>query len=117
MIGRESMVGGLYALDSNISISKAIVQVAGSGSVVDVNHVRSLAEQSVGFRTTIVRHEQVLLAQSQQSAACNAAHKIEARLPGLPAVRRKRPLGGLARLRSQAALKADVLSTPEHPQQ
>jgi CRP-like cAMP-binding protein len=80
MIGRESMVGGLYALDSNISISKAIVQVAGSGSVVDVNHVRSLAEQSVGFRTTIVRHEQVLLAQSQQSAACNAAHKIQARL-------------------------------------
>jgi CRP-like cAMP-binding protein len=32
------------------------------------------------FRTTLIKHEQVLLAQSQQSAACNAAHTIEARL-------------------------------------
>src|SRR5450432_2625289 len=80
MIGREGVVGGLSALDSNISISRAIVQVAGAGSVVDVDHVRLLAERSVAFRTTLIKHEQVLLAQSQQSAACNATHTIEARL-------------------------------------
>jgi CRP-like cAMP-binding protein len=80
MIGREGVVGGLSALDSNISISRAIVQVAGGGSVVDVDHVRLLAERSVAFRTTLIKHEQVLLAQSQQSAACNATHTIEARL-------------------------------------
>jgi CRP-like cAMP-binding protein len=80
MIGREGVVGGLSALDSNISISRAIVQVAGAGSVVDVEHVRHLADWSVAFRTTLIKHEQILLSQSQQSAACNATHTIEARL-------------------------------------
>jgi CRP-like cAMP-binding protein len=80
MIGREGVVGGLSALDSKISISRAIVQIAGAASVVDVDHVRQLAEKSSGFRTTLIKHEQVLLAQSQQSAACNATHTIEARL-------------------------------------
>jgi CRP-like cAMP-binding protein len=80
MIGREGVVGGLSALDSNVSISMAIVQIAGSASVIGVEHVRRLGEQSVGFRNTLIKHEQVLLAQSQQSAACNATHTIEARL-------------------------------------
>jgi CRP-like cAMP-binding protein len=80
MIGREGVIGGLSALDSNISISKTIVQIAGAGSVVDVEQVRRLAEQSVGFRAILIKHEQVLLAQSQQSAACNSTHVIEARL-------------------------------------
>jgi CRP-like cAMP-binding protein len=80
MIGREGVVGGLAALDSKISISRAIVQIAGAASVVDVDHVRHLAQQSVNFRTTLIKHEQVLLAQSQQSVACNAIHTIEARL-------------------------------------
>jgi CRP-like cAMP-binding protein len=80
MIGREGVVGGLSALDSKISISRAIVQIAGAASVVDVDFVRFLAERSVAFRTTLIKHEQILLAQSQQSAACNATHTIEARL-------------------------------------
>jgi CRP-like cAMP-binding protein len=80
MIGREGVVGGLSALDSRISISRAIVQVAGCASSVDVEHVRQLGESSVSFRTTLIKHEQMLLAQSQQSAACNATHTIEARL-------------------------------------
>src|SRR5207302_7231241 len=70
----------LSALDSKISISRAIVQIAGTASVVDVDHFRHLADQSVLLRTTLIKHEQVLLAQSQQSAACNATHTIEARL-------------------------------------
>jgi CRP-like cAMP-binding protein len=80
MIGREGVVGGLSALDGNISISRAIVQVAGTASTVEVEHVCQLCEKSVSFRTTLIKHEQVLLAQSQQSAACNATHTIEARL-------------------------------------
>jgi CRP-like cAMP-binding protein len=80
MIGREGVVGGLAALDTNMSVSRAIVQVAGAASVVEVEMVRRLADQSAGFRTTLIKHEQILLAQSQQSAACNAAHTLEARL-------------------------------------
>ncbi len=80
MIGREGVVGGASTLNSRISICRAIVQISGAGSAVEVDHVRSLAAQSADFRMTLIRHEQLLLAQAQQSAACNAAHTIEARL-------------------------------------
>jgi hypothetical protein len=45
-----------------------------------ITEFHQLAEQSIGFRATLIKHEQVLLAQSQQSAACNATHTIESRL-------------------------------------
>ena len=32
------------------------------------------------FRTMLIRHEQLLFAQAQQSAACNASHSVESRL-------------------------------------
>jgi hypothetical protein len=35
----------------------------------------------VTFRTLLARHELTQLAQTQQSAACNASHPVEARLP------------------------------------
>jgi hypothetical protein len=35
---------------------------------------------SVAFRTTLIRHEQLILVQAQQSAACNITHSVEARL-------------------------------------
>jgi len=80
MIGREGVVGGLASLNGKISISRAIVQITGAASVVDVDKVRQLCDQSVNFLTTLIKHEQILLAQAQQSAACNAIHTIEARL-------------------------------------
>jgi CRP-like cAMP-binding protein len=80
MIGREGVVGGLSSLDSKISVSRAIVQVAGAATAVEVEQVQKLVLQSVAFRTMLIRHEQLLLVQSQQSAACNAVHTLEARL-------------------------------------
>ena len=80
MIGRDSMLGGSAALDGKISLNKAIVQIAGAGLALDVEHFRQAAKESEEFRTTLMRHEQVLFAQAQQSAACNITHKIEARL-------------------------------------
>jgi CRP-like cAMP-binding protein len=80
MIGRDSIVGGSSAMDGKISLNKGIVQVAGNSSVLDVAILRQVAEESVAFRTTLIRHEQVLFAQAQQSAACNASHNVESRL-------------------------------------
>jgi CRP-like cAMP-binding protein len=82
MVGRESLVGGLAALDSNVCISRAVMRIAGSASVVEADQARRLADRSEKFRRVLVRHEQLLLAQSQQSAACNASHTLEARLSG-----------------------------------
>ncbi len=79
MIGRESILGAAAALGSHISPTDAIVALPGTASILDVALLRAAAARSVAFRTILVRHQQALLAQAQQSAACNAAHSVEAR--------------------------------------
>lgn len=80
MIGRDGVVGGGAALNGDISLNKAVVQLTGRASAADVDHVRALADASMAFRTTLTRHEQFVMAQAQQSAACNASHTVEARI-------------------------------------
>src|SRR4029078_7467668 len=80
MIGRDGVLNASSALDGKISLNKAIVQLAGAASVIDVARLASLADGLKTFRSLLLRHEQVLFAQSQQSAACNASHPVEARL-------------------------------------
>jgi CRP-like cAMP-binding protein len=80
MVGRDGVVNATAALDGKISFNKGIVQVAGAGSVIDVEQIRRLADRLKSFRALLIRHEQVLFAQSQQSAACNASHSVENRM-------------------------------------
>jgi len=80
MIGRESLVGGSAALNSRTALTTAIVQIAGAASTLDADLVRAMATSNDSFRTTIIRHEELILAQAQQAAACNAVHSVEARL-------------------------------------
>jgi CRP-like cAMP-binding protein len=75
--------GGSAALDGKISLTDAIVHLPGTASTLDVERLRNSANQSIAFRTTLIRHEQALFAQAQQSAACNAAHSAESRLARL----------------------------------
>jgi CRP-like cAMP-binding protein len=80
MIGRDSVFGGSAALDGSISLTDAVVQLPGTASTLEVGILRTAAQESIAFRTTLIRHEQALFAQAQQSAACNAMHAAEARL-------------------------------------
>ncbi len=48
--------------------------------MLDGPKVRQLAQASSRFLETLVRHQETLFAQAQQSAACNALHNVEARL-------------------------------------
>jgi CRP-like cAMP-binding protein len=80
MIGRDSVVGASSALDGRISLNKGIVQLPGAASVIRIGAFREVAEQGNTFRRALVRHEQALFAQAQQSAACNASHKVAARM-------------------------------------
>jgi CRP-like cAMP-binding protein len=48
--------------------------------VCDANAFKGAVLQSQTFISTIIRHEQTTLVQSQQSTACMAAHDVEARL-------------------------------------
>ena len=50
MVGRDSVAGGSSAFDDQISLNRAIVQVAGRASALDVEHFRAFAAQSEPFR-------------------------------------------------------------------
>jgi CRP-like cAMP-binding protein len=80
MVGHDSVYGGSAALDGSISLTDAIVQLPGTASILPVGALRTVASDSIAFRTTLIRHEQALFAQAQQSAACNAMHSAESRL-------------------------------------
>ena len=80
MVGRDGVVNATTALDGKISLHKGIVQVAGVGSVIGCDALRSLANEFEPLRGLLIRHEQVVFAQAQQSAGCNASHTVEARM-------------------------------------
>src|SRR5215213_4548252 len=80
MIGNDGALGGGAALDGSLMLNKAIVQVPGQGITAHVDAVKAVAEKVAAFRSLLTRHEQVLHAQAQQSAACNASHSVEARM-------------------------------------
>jgi CRP-like cAMP-binding protein len=80
MIGRDGIVGAAEALGDAISLTNAVVLCPGTASVLPIAEFRTLAGRSVAFRDVLIRYEQALLAQTEQSAACNAAHTVEERL-------------------------------------
>jgi len=75
-------LGASAALDGGISVNKATVQLSGVASIIQGADLRAAAEQSAGFRTGLIRHEQMSLVQAQQAGVCVAFHTAEARLSG-----------------------------------
>jgi CRP-like cAMP-binding protein len=80
VIGRNSAIGVSAALDGAIAINEAIVQVAISGAMTDGEIINQLAAKHDTLRVSFVRHEEMLLGQVQQVAACNVLHTLEQRL-------------------------------------
>jgi CRP-like cAMP-binding protein len=80
MVGRDGVVHAAAALDGKVTLNKAIVQVEGVCSTVDADVLRKIAFSNQSVHSILIRHERVLLAQSQQVAACNASHSVECRM-------------------------------------
>jgi CRP-like cAMP-binding protein len=80
IVGREEIFGSSGALGAKCHVSRAIVQMPGSGSIINTADLTQLARQSNTLHRALVVHEQFLLAQAQQTAACNARHEIQQRL-------------------------------------
>jgi CRP-like cAMP-binding protein len=79
-VGRDSIFGGSAALGDGISLTDAVVLLPGTASVLGIVAFQAAADQNAAFRILLARHEQALFAHAQQSAACNVAHSVEARL-------------------------------------
>jgi CRP-like cAMP-binding protein len=80
MVGRDGVANGAAALDSKMALHKGIVQVEGAAATINPDTLRNLAHEFDPLHSLLIRHEQVLLAQVQQSAGCNASHTVEARM-------------------------------------
>jgi len=78
-IGREGAVGAMSGLGPRRAFTRAVVQMPGVGTQIATTKFQSIVEQSTAIRDIVVRYNEVLLAQVQQSAACNALHEAEAR--------------------------------------
>jgi CRP-like cAMP-binding protein len=79
-VGREGAVGAIAGLGERTASARAIVQVAGSGSRVSARQLQAAVRQSPFLRDFIVRYQEMLLHQAQQSTACNALHEARPRL-------------------------------------
>jgi CRP-like cAMP-binding protein len=80
MVGKDGAVGISSALDGKVAMTKAIVQLAGDAMACHPAAFRAAALQSENLISKIMRHEQTLCTQAQQSTACMANHEVDARL-------------------------------------
>jgi CRP-like cAMP-binding protein len=80
MVGNDGAIGMASAMDSKRAPSRAIVQLGGDATICDPKLFKGAALQSHNMISMVLRHEQTLFAQAQQSTACVANHVVEARL-------------------------------------
>ena len=80
MVGMDGVVGASAALDGRVALSRGIIQLSGEVIVCDIDALKSTALQSPKLLSLLIRHEQTVYTQAQQSAACFATHQVEARL-------------------------------------
>jgi CRP-like cAMP-binding protein len=79
-VGNEGVVGAMSGLGPRHAFNRAVIQVAGAMARISTAKLQAAVAKSPALRDVIVRYNEVLLAQIQQGAACNAFHEAEARL-------------------------------------
>jgi CRP-like cAMP-binding protein len=80
MVGREGTVGAFGGFGPWNAFTRAVVQLPGVAAVIPVAHFQAAVGQSAHIRNLVLRYKEALLAQVQQTAACNALHNLEERL-------------------------------------
>ena len=79
-VGYEGAVGATAALGSRQTFGRAIVQLPGTASRISSIRLYAAAAHSDVLRDLMLRYNEVMLAQTQQAAACNILHDVAARL-------------------------------------
>src|SRR5438552_10938239 len=79
-IGRAGVIGASTGLGAKHSVGRVIVQLPGTAAWLSASQFHAAANGSQAIRDLIVRYSDLLLAQVQQSVACNVLHTMEARL-------------------------------------
>ena len=79
-VGREGAVGLHRGFGERCSFTHATVQIAGRFSIIHGRPFERLVQSSTTLRHAIGRYTEILWAETQQVAACNAAHEAKARI-------------------------------------
>ena len=80
MVGREGAVGLQARFGTRFSFTRAIAQIGGRFSVIGASRFGELVNGDPAVSNLFSRYTEVLLAEAQQIAACNAVHNGVARL-------------------------------------
>ncbi len=82
MVGRREVLGVHALLGNDIGTqTEVMAQVPGSAMKIDVQIVREEFDRNGELHDVLLRCLQAFLAQVSQTAACNALHTLEQRLP------------------------------------
>ncbi len=79
-IGREGAFGLFAAMYSRTSFNRSIVQLQGGLLRVPIKILQSEFERSAHIRNLFVSYSETLLAQVQQTVACNSMHTTRKRI-------------------------------------
>ncbi|MFW2341364.1 Crp/Fnr family transcriptional regulator [Brevundimonas sp.] len=79
-IGREGLVGVTCGPMNGRAATRAVCQIEGVAACCSAEVFADLLHQSEPMRVALSRFTEGLMAQVQQSAACNAQHRLDQRL-------------------------------------
>lgn len=79
-VGREGVVGVMAGLGLHTALERAVVQLPLIASQIPATAFRKAVHASLALRNMVIAQDQVLHAQVQATAACNALHGVDARL-------------------------------------
>ena len=80
LIGREGIAGGFAAVASAPATCDCEVLIGGQASRMSASAFRQVLDHSSSLRCWASQSDHALMAQTQQTALCNAAHSVEARI-------------------------------------
>ena len=80
LVGHEGVVGGLLAGASMPSSCNAEVLIGGRASFISAAAFRHALDHHRGISRLAARYNAAMMAQLQQNAVCNAAHRVEGRV-------------------------------------
>jgi CRP-like cAMP-binding protein len=80
LVGRDGFVGGFGAAAAAPAMCDAEVYIPGRGARMSASAFRYVLDQSAAVRRIASRYNMALMVQAHQTALCNAAHPVEARI-------------------------------------
>lgn len=80
LVGLEGLVGGFASAASAPASAESSVLIAGQASRIAASVFRHALDRSSSLRHWAAQFDNALIAQTQRTALCNAAHPVEARI-------------------------------------